>query len=88
VLIGRLTSEIHDAIGLGGASEPEEKMMALAIATLHEEDLIDIEEASLDKPIAEPTKIADKAASSRGTGTCSLFSSSIITTCSTSAQET
>ncbi|TPN33198.1 hypothetical protein [Mesorhizobium sp. B1-1-6] len=59
VLMGRLTSEIHDAIGLGRASEDEEKMMVLAIATLHAEGLIDIEEAPLDKPIAEPEKAAE-----------------------------
>lgn len=59
VLMGRLTAEIHDAIGLGGASNDEEKMMVLAIATLHEEGLIEIEEAPLDKPIAEPEKAAN-----------------------------
>ncbi|RWN54837.1 MAG: hypothetical protein EOR99_35305 [Mesorhizobium sp.] len=59
VLMGRLTSEIHDAIGLGGASEDEEKMMVLAIATLQKEGLIDTEEAPLDKPIAEPDKAVE-----------------------------
>lgn len=56
VLVGRLTSTIHDALGLGGASEDEEKMMVLAIATLEEEGLINIEDAPLDKPLAEPEK--------------------------------
>ncbi|NTF13930.1 hypothetical protein [Agrobacterium tumefaciens] len=52
VMFGRLTSQIHDAIGLDGASEDEEKMLYLAMATLEGEGLINIEEAPLDKPIA------------------------------------
>lgn len=33
--------------------------MVLAIATLHAECIIDIEEALLDKPFAEPEKVAE-----------------------------
>lgn len=56
VMIGRLTSEIHDGIGLSGATEDEEKMFYLAMATLEGEGLINIEETPLDRPIAELAK--------------------------------
>ncbi|QSZ60585.1 hypothetical protein BTN45_25435 (plasmid) [Rhizobium sp. ZX09] len=55
-MIGRLTSEIHDAIGLDGASKYEEKMLYLAMATLEGEGLINIEEAPWISRIAEPVK--------------------------------
>ncbi|GLK81759.1 hypothetical protein [Methylopila turkensis] len=59
VLMGRLASEINEAIGLGGASDDEQTMMGLAISILHKEGLIEMEEAPLDKPIAKPERAAD-----------------------------
>ncbi|WP_234894846.1 hypothetical protein [Agrobacterium vitis] len=59
VLMARLAGEVNDEIGLGGLSADEEKMVVLAMATLHEEGLIEIEEAPLNKPIAEPAMPAN-----------------------------
>jgi hypothetical protein len=56
VLMARIAGEVNEVIGLSGLSEDEEKMVVLAMSTLHEEGLIDIEEAALDKPISEPEK--------------------------------
>lgn len=54
--MAKIVGEVNEEIGLSGLSEDEEKMVVLAMSTLHDEGLSDIEEALLDKPISEPEK--------------------------------
>lgn len=59
VLMARLSGEIHSALGLSCISDDELRMLTMAITILHEEGLIVIEEAPLDRPIAEEAKAVD-----------------------------
>ena len=52
-LMAQIAGKIHEELGLGGLSKDETNLVILAMATLRDEGLIDIEEAPLNKPISE-----------------------------------